>query len=208
VLIPASVRAYVHDGGIRRAIRELMDLPSDQILEGLGWSELARFYRAQLAARQLESEWAVFALDLWEEVWGGLLDHWTALTPDEQMINENDVGLDLAALSDADDHSLWFGRLFTKGSFTFYASLSALPSSGLRLKVSCENDSRSIGFADLGATSDEYANWTSDLTLPLDREATDPAPLREIAAAAVRIADECIVPRRDHRRRMKAPCSR
>jgi len=196
VLIPESVSAFVHDGGIRRAVRELIDLPTDEIFDGMAWSELARFYRAQLAARQLESEWAVFALDLWNAVWGGLLDHWTALTPDEQMMSDADVGLNLASLSDTDDGSLWFGRLFTTRSSTFYASLGALPSSGLRLKVSCEKGDRSIAFTNLGAVPDEYGNWTSHLALPLDAGEIDPAPLRELAAAALRIADEAITPRR------------
>lgn len=196
MLIPTSVSTYVSDGGMRRAVRELISLPSEDILDGLAWSELARFYRAQLAARQLETEWAVFAMDLWEAVWGGLLEHWSALSPDEQMANYDDVGLNLASLSDTDDHSLWFGRLFTRASFTLYASLSAVPSCGLRLKVSCENNARSIKFSALGAVADEHGNWTSNLAIPLDANDVDPSPLRQIAAAAVRVADEGIAPRR------------
>lgn len=196
MLIPESIIAFIHDGGIRRAVKEFIDLPTDEILDGMAWGELERFYQAQLAARQLESESAVFAIGLWDAVWGGLLDHWTALTPDEQMMSEADVGLTLASLSDTDDGSLCFGRLCTSRSSTFYASLGALPSSGLRLKVSCEKGGRSIAFTDLGAIPDEYGNWTSHLALPVDSGEVDPAPLRELAAAALRIADEGIIPRR------------
>ncbi|GAA3710617.1 hypothetical protein GCM10022268_19620 [Sphingomonas cynarae] len=199
MLIPESVAAYVHDGGIRRAVKELIGLNPDEILDGMAWGELARFYRAQLATRQLEAEWGVFALEAWDAVWGGLLDHWKSLSPDEQMVAEADVGVNLASLSDTDDNSLWFGRLFTSRNFTFYASLAAVPESGLRLKVSCDRNERSVGFADLAAVLDDVGNWTPSLALPLDGGEIDPSSLREIAARAVGIADEATAPRRKAR---------
>lgn len=195
MLIPESVTAYVHDGGIRRAVREIIGLGPDEILDGVAWSELGRFYRAQLAARQLESEWATFALDAWEAIWGGLLDHWTALTPDEQMAYDADVGINLASLTDTDDDSLWFGRMFTSRSFHLYASLSATPSKGLRLKVSCDKADRPIAFGQLGPTKDEYDDWTSDLAVPLNETDIDLQPLRALAEAAVKIADDGSAPR-------------
>lgn len=196
MLIPDSVVTYVYDGGIRRAVRELISLGPDEILDGMAWGELARLYRAQLAARQLEAEWGVFALDAWEAVWGGLLDHWKPLSPDEQMAANADVGVNLASLSDTDDGSLWFGRLFTSRDLTFYASLAAVPASGLRLKVSCDRNERSVNFADLDAAADDVGNWTPSLAVPLDGGEIEPSPLREIAARAVRIADEAATPRR------------
>lgn len=196
MLIPKSVAAYVHDGGIRRAVKELIGLDPDEILDGMAWGELARFYRAQLAARQLEAEWGVFALEAWEAVWGGLLDHWRSLSPDEQMAVDADVGVNLASLSDTDDGSLWFGRLFTSRNFTFYASLAAVPPSGLRLKVSCDRNERPVSFANLDAALDDLGNWTPSLALPLDGGEIDLSPLREMAACAVRIADEATAPRR------------
>ncbi len=195
MLIPESVAAYVHDGGIRRAVKELIGLDPDEILDGMAWGELARFYRAQLAARQFEAEWGVFALDAWDAIWGGLLDHWKSLSPDEQMAADADVGVNLASLSETDDGSLWFGRLFTSRNFTFYASLAAVPASGLRLKVSCDRNERPVSFANLDAALDDVGNWTPALALPLDGGEIDPSPLREIAAQAVRIADEAAAPR-------------
>lgn len=196
MLIPESVAAYVHDGGIRRAVKELIGLDPGEILDGMAWGEIARFYRAQLAARQLEAEWGVFALDAWEAIWGGLLDHWKSLSPDEQMAADADVGVNLASLSDTDDGSLWFGRLFTTRNFTFYASLAAVPASGLRLKVSCDRNERPVSFTDLAAAPDDVGNWTPALTLPLDGGEIEPSSLRKIAARAVEIADEAASPRR------------
>lgn len=195
MLIPASVRAYVHDGGIRRAVRELVSLPSNDLLDGLAWSELSRFYRARLAARQLECDWGVFAIDVWNSVWGGLLDGWTAFTPDEQMSNEADVGVDLDSLLRTPDDSLWFGRMFSRGGATFYAAIAAVPMEGLKAKISCDRAGPSVSFAALGAVTNEDDNWTVDLTLPLDGDKIDPGPLREKAAAAVRIADAMTTPR-------------
>lgn len=197
VLIPDSVLTYLHDGGIRRAVRSLIDLEEDAILDGLDWSELSRFYRAQLAARQLQAEWGLLALELWNAIWGGLLDHWQPLSLDEQMAHEEDVKLHVASLCDVEDGGLWFGRLFTKGDFTFYANLLAVPSSGLRLQFSCDSYKRSLKFPELDATKetdDDY--WKARMILPLDKAEVDIAPLRDLAAAAVRIADEAILPRR------------
>jgi hypothetical protein len=197
MLIPASVAAYVHDGGIRRAANEMFRIPDDGILEGLDWSELARFYGARLATRQLECEWAIFGISAWNEVWGGLLDHWTPLSPDEQSSGDYAAGLDLASLKDTDDESLWFGRIFTKGSWTFSASLFAIPKVGLRIKVACESDKVDIRFTDIAPAADQFGNWMPEAAARMDVEAIDPTRLRNAANLAVGIADaRCTVGRR------------
>lgn len=189
MLIPPSIAAYVHDGGMRRAANEMIKISDQGILEGLDWSELARFYRAQLAVRQLECEWAMFGLAAWNEVWGGLLDHWTALSPDEQTSGDYDAGLSLASLKDTDDESLWFGRLFTNGPWTLYASLSAVPMLGMRIKVACESARVDVVFKEIAPNADAFGNWTPKVAVPLDEEQFDPEPLRDVARLAVGIAD-------------------
>ena len=189
---PDSLRAYVADGAIRRAASELLDLGDDGILEGLGWDELERFYRAQLAARQLISDWAVFAIPAWKGIWGGLLDHWTALTPDQQCNGGYDAELSLGSLRGTDDDSLWFGRIFTRGAWTFFAAVAALPSAGLRIKVSCESTNRGVRFQEIASGADDNGNWVPKLASPLDESRFDPAGLREIAKRCVEIADQTI----------------
>jgi hypothetical protein len=197
MLIPASVAAYVHDGGIRRAANEMLRIPDDGILEGLDWSELARFYGARLAARQLECEWAIFGLSAWDAVWAGLLDHWTPLSPDEQTSGDYDAGLDLTSLKDTDDESLWFGRIFTKGVWTFYASLFAIPKVGLRIKVACESGEDVVDFTKIAPAADQFGNWMADATARLDVDALDQTALRTAATLAVEIADaRCAMRRR------------
>lgn len=187
--VPESVRAYVDQGGIRRAVRELLALGDTDLLEGLEWSELDRFYRAQLAARQLSLEWASFGLSAWAAVWGGLLEHWTALSPDEQTAGDYEAGLGPASLLDTHDGSLWFGRIFTMSSWTLYATVTAVPSQGLKLKVSCNAGKREVSFRDMVAELDEIDNWVSIAIASLDAADFDPAELRTAARRAVEIAD-------------------
>ncbi|MEG8027722.1 hypothetical protein [Sphingomonas aerolata] len=189
MLIPESVAAYVHDGGVRRAAKEMIRISDGDILDGLDWSELARFYRAQLATRQLECEWAMFGLAVWSDVWGGLLDHWTALSPDEQTGGGYDARLNLASLSDTHDGSLWFGRIFTTGPWTFYASVAAIPMVGLKIKVACQSARANISFKDIAVLPDEVENWTPSMAIPLDTDRIDVGPLRDLARRAVEIAD-------------------
>lgn len=181
--VPESVLAYLNDRAARRALNELRRFDRQQILDGLDWTELASFYRAQLAMRQFEAEWAIFGLELWVDVWGGLLAGWTALSPDEQHDGYGAAGLSTYDLLNTDDESLWFGRVFTSGSWVLYASVSAIPSKGLAVKVSCEGPSRSIRFTDLAERADDVGNWVSP-ALPVNADLHDASELRRFAALA------------------------
>jgi hypothetical protein len=188
--VPDSVQAYFADGGVRRAVSELLKISrSGEILEGMEWSDLERFYRAEMAARQLESEWAIFALKAWEHVWGGLLGHWTGLSPDEQMAPQHQAGLNLSGLTDNGDGSLWFGRVFTKDSWLFYASLWGVPGTGLQIKISCGKGRRQVTFSELAVTVNENGNWEPDAAVSLTGAGVDLSPLRTVAERACEIAD-------------------
>lgn len=187
--VPESVRAFVTEGVVRRAAEELLKLSDAKILEGLAWEELGRFYRAQLAARQFQSEWAIFAVEAWNGIWGGLLDHWHALSPDDQTDGGYDAGLGLASLLDTGDDSLWFGRIFTRGSWILYASLSAVPGQGLRMKVACEGGRHPIAFPEIAPAPDEIGSWVSIVAVPMSEPELDPS-LRDIARLAVEVADQ------------------
>jgi hypothetical protein len=191
--VPESVQAYFADGGVRRAVCQLLEISRDeQILEGLGWSELERFYRAQMAARQFESDWAIFGLRAWEDIWNGLLGNWTALSPDDQMDPQHEAALNLSSLTDTGDDSLWFGRLFAKGSWLFYASLWGVPAAGLKIKVACVNGKRSVRFSEIADAADELGNWEPDVAVSVAAAEVDLTALREVAQQAAEIADaEC-----------------
>lgn len=186
--IPQSVREYVTDGSVRRAVNELLRIPADGILDGLEWSELERFYRAQLAARQLESEWAIFGILAWQEIWGGSLSHWDELSPDQQNEGNFDAGLSISELRDTGDDSLWFGRVFTSGAWTFWGAISAIPGAGLALKVACAAGNRSVAFHELAQRVDGNENWISP-PLSLSEDALDIGALRLFAKQAVETAD-------------------
>lgn len=193
--VPDSVKAYVGDPGIRRAARELLALGDGGVLDGLEWGELDRFYRAQLAARQLASEWAILGNAIWHRVWGGLLDRWTAVTPDDQNAGNYDAGLDLVSLLDTDDGSLWFGRVFTSGAWTFYATVTAVPGQGVKLKVSCAGAKRVVSFTDVAPAPDEIDNWVSEAVARVEGSNIDLADLRQVAAGAVATAEVQITQR-------------
>lgn len=192
--VPESIASFVHEGAIRRAVREVLKIPGDRVLEGLDWSELERFYRAQLAARQLEAEWAIFGLSAWTAIWADLLTDWTALTPDEQEEGDYDAKLGVSSLRDTLDESLWFGRVLRKGSWTLWASVAAIPSVGLSIRIACQNAARSVGFGLIAPSADEVGNWTPSTTLILNEGDVDPAPLREVAQRAIEIALGTISP--------------
>lgn len=181
--MPESVTTYLTDGGSRRAIVSLRDLGSARLLDGLDWEELPRFYRAMQATRQFETDWAILACGMWEAVWGGLLVGWQPLSPDEQGQGNHDAGLAINDLLETGDGSLWFGRIFTRRGWTLGASISAIPTLGMVIKVSCETDTRSTRFLSLGASADEIGNWSS-APVEVNNGAFDIAALRAFAIAA------------------------
>lgn len=183
--IPKSVSAYVEDAGLRRAVVTLRDVGSDGLLDGLDWAELPRFYSALQAARQVETEWAIFACALWDRVWGGLLDTWRALTPDEQRAADASAGVNVASLLETSDDGLWFGRMFVSGGWTLYAAVAAVPVRGLVVKVACDAASRSTRFPTVSDRPDEIGYWTS-APAALREGGTDFETLRSVAVGAAR----------------------
>lgn len=196
--IPQSVREYVTDGGVRRAVNELLRIADGDILEGLEWSELERFYRAQLAARQLESEWAIFGIFAWQEIWNGLLAHWDELSPDQQHHGNIDAGLSVSDLRGTDDESLWFGRVFTSGTWKFWAAISAIPSAGLVLKVACASGKDELVFQDIARRADEIGNWVSP-PMSVSEAPLEFDGLRLLARQAVETADRELARRKRSR---------
>lgn len=186
--VPQSVRDYLYDGSIRRAINELIGISDKRVLDGLEWRELRTFYRAQLAARQFESEWAIFGVEAWDAVWGDLLSDWTPLSIDQQIGGDYDSGLSLADLRYTDDGSLWFGRVFERGSWTFYPYLWGLLEKGLTVSVALVGSRKSEfpGFTLQGG------NWMAAEVASLDGEAADLSTLRSVAKGALEAANSQI----------------
>ena len=184
MIIPESVSAYLHDAGTRRAINGLRDVGAGDILDGLEWSELPRFYRALQAARQFETEWAILGCELWEATWSGLLPGWHSLSPDEQISGDYDAGLAIEDLLDTGDGSLWFGRVLTARGWTLYAAVVGVPGQGFVVKVSCATNTRATKFLSIAAGPDDIGNWVS-APVATEEGAIDTNTLRAIAAQAV-----------------------
>lgn len=184
--VPQSIRDYIVDPSVRRAINLLFKLADeDTILDGLEWGELQAYYRAQLAARQFESEWGIFGLRAWGYIWGGLLENWKPLSPSEQtQDNQYDARLSLSGLRDTGDESLWFGRVFARGPWVFFASMYATPHLGLQLAVQCYGGNRNLRFPQVAAEPDPNDNWLS-AAVALDHDTVDLSPLRELATQCV-----------------------
>ncbi len=192
ILIPESVRDYLYDGSVRRAINQLLSTPSDAILEGLDWPELDRFYRAQLAARQFEAEWSIFALEVWNLIWGGLFEGWEPLTPDAQM---DEFGAQLNVSGHVEVGGippLFFYRVFTKAGSTFWGGVEGYPEQGLRVMWSWSLTRADPRYKDLAPTPNKDRNWVPTVPVVLEDPTADLSALRALAQNAIALTNETL----------------
>jgi hypothetical protein len=88
--IPPSVLAYMTREPVRAATDQLLGHSGKSTAMGVDtWADVKNYHRALLSAQQIKAEFAVFLIDLWEEVWADLVEHRSeiksALTPAEQI---------------------------------------------------------------------------------------------------------------------------
>lgn len=138
VKIPESVRDYLHDGGVRHAISELLRLDErDEVLPSLEWRELPRYYEALSAAQRIRIDWMLFSQQTWGEVWSNLAPDWKPYAPHEEVEADDGMQPTLANCCDTESGLLWFGRVFDRDGWTLEVSVAASPGDGLRLRMDC-----------------------------------------------------------------------
>ncbi|MGC5796022.1 hypothetical protein [Sphingomonas sp. NFX23] len=186
------MRDYLHDGGVRHAIGELLRLDGqDDVLPSLEWRELPRYYEALAAAQRFRIDWMLFSQQAWAEVWPDIAPAWRPYAPHEQVEMEDGVQPTLANCCDTDTGLLWFGRVFHRGEWTLGTSVAAAPGDGLRFRMDGAGP-RSWERISLTEFSDEMKGtgiWPSRVAASLDGETVDLSDLRAVARAALTEAE-------------------
>ncbi|MGB3752435.1 MAG: hypothetical protein WA954_00880 [Parerythrobacter sp.] len=109
--MPASVLSYFVDKSTKMATDLLLAKKRPSVPEDIAWNELRAFYQANLAAKQIEVEHAIFLEELWKEVCEPMGVPWTIYGPHHQKeIN----AVDLRTIWDES----WFLREFFKGQYS------------------------------------------------------------------------------------------
>lgn len=184
VKVPESVRDYLHDGGVRHAISELLRLDArDEVLPSLEWRELPRYYEALSAAHRFRIDWMIFSQQAWLEVWSHLAEGWTPYAPHEQVEADDGVQPTLANCCDMESGLLWFGRVFERDGWTLGTSVAVSPGEGLRLRIDCMG-ARSWERVGLTEFSDEIKGagiWPSRVSVSLNVGSVDLSALRDLA---------------------------
>ena len=106
IFMPASVLTYFSDSATRMAADLILSQRRPSIPEDVKWGELGLFYRANLAAKQIEAEHAILLVDIWTKTCRNMPSDWTRPQPHEQ-------GEDCAA----DLRTLWNESCFTREYF-------------------------------------------------------------------------------------------
>lgn len=92
-IMPDSVRDYMTNAAVRAAVDHLLQLKASALPgEVVEWPEVRNYHRAYLSAAQIRAEYAIYLMDVWQNVWAPAIKAFqpTAylLTPKEQ----NDLG--------------------------------------------------------------------------------------------------------------------
>lgn len=184
MMVPASVRDYLHEGGIRHAVDELLRLDGGgKVLPGLEWHEFSQYCEALMAAHRLRIDWLMFAQAAFEEIWSGVPLTWRALSPHEQVDLREYVEPTPANCFDLKESRLWFGRVFESGRWMLTACLCAKPARGLRLEIACvdQDERETFRFDDLAEEIEDLGLWSPDVSIVLEGDHVDPSSLREAA---------------------------
>lgn len=104
--LPASVLSYYTDRPTEMAADLLLAKKRPTVPEDVTWQDLQAFYKASLAAKQIEAEHGIFLNELWKEVCEPMPEPWTCHEPHQQA---KDCAIDLA--------SIWEEHCFTREFF-------------------------------------------------------------------------------------------
>ena len=93
ISVPESFRSYCGDEAVSRAVdrlieesgksgrrKEAFELPPD-----LAWKDMRSFHRAVLSACQVQCEYGIFVIDLWDAVWKPTLEEFEERMPLERL---------------------------------------------------------------------------------------------------------------------------
>lgn len=188
VEIPLGAYRYCREPRVRAAVDFLLAGKSSKIPDGLGWDELADFYRACLAAQQAKIEWAMAQEITWTATWADQLGGWTPVSIREQSKDRD---------TRVDPDSLWnnaeFYREFERSGFYLYPVVELDEDAGLRVALGLFEDGELVPLdapegVVIGAENWLYSPWSRLGDTP----ALDISGLRSAAAAMVAAAESAM----------------
>lgn len=151
ITVPESVLAYFSQSAVRTSVDLLLSGKEPKVPIDLQWDEVPSFYRACLAARQVQAEFAIFTEQLWREVWDDVPQEWRPCAPGRPDRPDLAVGLS----------TIWnegcFGRRFEKGGFAVETSVGLWANTGFQLGLLLYDRKERVVLRE-----DELDGWSSE----------------------------------------------
>lgn len=174
--LPASVLSYFTDRPTEMATDLLLAKKRPSVPEDVAWKDLQAFYKASLAAKQIEAEHAIFLNEVWEKVCKPMPEPWMCHEPYQQT---EDCAIDLA--------SIWGERCFTREFF--YADYGCEiatcigKNEGIQIGFGLwhDNDNLLESVPSAGWEEPDDILWSPEGAVPIDEE-IDLKKLRQLAA--------------------------
>ena len=191
--VPESVHAYVTDSVARTAVDTLLESETHPKDEDLGWDKLADFQRAVLAAHQVRCEYAVFLIELWDEVWKPCFESGFGASLERRTITDTEEWCEQPFTPSGIWDQGWFGVSFAGPSRQRTLCVGVClddARSGVQLSAQL-HDARDRELLDQGALGEPWEEedevmWTTAKTVPInERRDLDLETLRDAARAAL-----------------------
>ena len=173
--IPASVLTYFNDRPTKMAIDLLLTKKRPSVPEDVKWDELVSFYKAGLAAKQVETELAVLLCEVWAEVCRDMPPAWIGQQPHEQ---KKDCATDVAQVWEECCHT----REYLKGDLSCEICVCIGKDVGFQVGYGLWQDGETLlgQSSPLGWEPPDEMCWSPEEAVPLD-ETINLANLRDLA---------------------------
>lgn len=165
--VPESVRAYFERPELRTAVDLLVSNDRPDVPEGIAWPELPQFYRAILAARQTQVDYALLLAEAWDAVWDEPGNGWQACSP--QAPGRRDASVSLETVW----HEGCFTRRFIKGRHALELCAYLEDRSGFQFGIGLFEGRKSGGPAEIAPEWDSEGSdyiWSPLGSAPIAEE--------------------------------------
>jgi hypothetical protein len=129
ISVPQSVLAYYEQPAVQTAVDLLLNAKEPQVPDNLQWHEVGSFYRSSLAARQVQTEYAIFLEALWSAVWVDIPELWRPRPPSKPARPDLAIGI----------KTVWnegcFGRRFERQACALELFVGLWSDTGLQLGI-------------------------------------------------------------------------
>lgn len=172
ITVPESVLTYFEQSAVETAVDLLLTGKEPKVPDNLRWDEVASFYRACLAARQVQAEFALLTEELWRAIWHAAPTDWKPRAPADP--ERPDLGVGISTIWDEG----CFSRRFEQRNCSLELTAGLWSNSGVQIGVALWDKGDKIlldSSALLGWAQEGYDMfWTQDEIAPLAKT-IDPA---------------------------------